>query len=201
MRRHILAAFVVTLASLAASAVPSAQSPDAVIATARTMANDGNHDAALALLRGALASRPSDAAIRAALVEMLVARRVRLQAMVEETTREIAGLGGAASVSAGCDGRAPIEVGKAIAAPARIEGAIPAYPQEARDAGIGGIVVMRLTIGCDGEVAEVEVLQGVPALNDAAADAARRWRYRPTLMNGVPVPVTLHATITFTPRE
>lgn len=201
MRRHVIAASVVILAAvvtLGASAVPVAQSQDAIVSSARTMAAQGNHEAAIAMLRGAQATRPSDAAIRSALVEMLEARRSRLQTEIDAATREIAALRGMAVAS--CDGRAPIEVGKTIRPPVKVRDVKPAYPKEAIDAGVGGTVVMRLMIGCSGEVVDAEVVNGVPQLNDAALDAARRWRYRPTLMNGVPVPVTLHATITFTPN-
>lgn len=195
MRRHVLAAFVVTLV---ASAAPSAQSQDAIAASARTMAQQGNHESAIALLRGALVTRPADAGIRGALVEMLEAKRLRLQAQIDEAGREIASL--RSVTSAGCDGRAPIEVGKAIKAPMKTHDVKPAYPAQAVEAGIGGTVVMRLTIGCAGEVASAEVVRGVPELNDVALDAVRRWRYRPTLMNGTPVPVMLYATVTFTPN-
>ena len=200
MRRHVLAAFVVTLVALTASAVSSAQSQDAIVSSARAMAQQGNHESAIAMLRGALVTRPSDTAIRGALVEMLEARRARLQAQIDEAGREIAALRGAAAAGDGCDGRAPIEVGKTIKPPMKLHDVKPAYPKEALDAGIGGTVVMRLMIGCSGEVLDAEVVNGVPQLNEAALSAVKQWRYRPTLMNGTPVPVMLHATMTFTPN-
>ena len=42
------------------------------------------------------------------------------------------------------------------------------------------------------------MLRGQPLLNDAALDAVRRWEYTPTLLNGVPVPVIMTVTVTFT---
>jgi protein TonB len=40
-------------------------------------------------------------------------------------------------------------------------------------------------------------LRGIPLLNDAAVDAVRQWRYTPTLLNGVPVPVVMTVTVNF----
>jgi protein TonB len=41
------------------------------------------------------------------------------------------------------------------------------------------------------------ILQSIPLLNDAAIEAVRTWRYRPTLLNGVPVPVLMTVTVRF----
>jgi protein TonB len=46
-------------------------------------------------------------------------------------------------------------------------------------------------------VAEIEVLRGVPLLEEAAVDAVKQWVYMPTLMDGVPVPVLLTVTVRF----
>jgi protein TonB len=43
----------------------------------------------------------------------------------------------------------------------------------------------------------VKVLKGIPLLNDAAVNAVREWRYSPTLLNGVPVPVIMTVTVNF----
>jgi protein TonB len=39
------------------------------------------------------------------------------------------------------------------------------------------------------------VLRSIPMLDQAALDAVRRWRYRPTLVNGQPVPVIMTVTV------
>jgi protein TonB len=38
----------------------------------------------------------------------------------------------------------------------------------------------------------------VPLLDAAAVEAVRRWRYTPTLLNGVPVPVLMTIRVQFT---
>jgi TonB family protein len=205
MRRHVLAAFVVTLVAvvtLGASTAPSAQSQDATLSSARTMAAQGNHDGAIALLRGALEAAPSAAGIRDALVEMLEAKRIRLQEALEELRGEVRALRNAPALRAGssCDTQTPLQVGGAIKAPIKQHDVKPVYPPEARDARIGGIVVMEVTIGCDGTVIDTVVVRGVPSLTAAAVGAVGGWQYTPTLVNGTPIPVRMHVTITFTPN-
>jgi protein TonB len=47
---------------------------------------------------------------------------------------------------------------------------------------------LRLTVGVDGSVGEVAVLQSVePALDGAAIVAVKSWRFRPALRCGRPV--------------
>jgi len=41
------------------------------------------------------------------------------------------------------------------------------------------------------------VLRSVPLLDAAAIEAVRQWRYTPTLLNGVPVPVVMTVTVRF----
>jgi protein TonB len=59
------------------------------------------------------------------------------------------------------------------------------------------VVVLEATISPSGEVTGVKVLKGIPLLNDAAVNAVREWRYSPTLLNGVPVPVIMTVTVNF----
>lgn len=64
----------------------------------------------------------------------------------------------------------------------------PAYPEAARRAGIEGTVELEVAIDASGKVTDVEVVRGLPlGLSDAAADAVRRWTYRPARGPGGPV--------------
>ena len=72
------------------------------------------------------------------------------------------------------------------------------YPPIAQSARVQGIVIIEATIGPDGKVRDAKVLRGQPLLNDAALSAVRQWEYTPTLLNGVPVPVIMTVTVTFT---
>ena len=42
-----------------------------------------------------------------------------------------------------------------------------------------------------------EVLRSIPMLDDAAVDAVRQWKFTPTLLNGVAVPVIMTTTVNF----
>ena len=74
----------------------------------------------------------------------------------------------------------------------------PLYPALARQARIQGNVVLHAIIDKDGKVAQLEVVSGHPLLVQAALDAVKQWRYRPTLLNGDPVEVDTQITVTFT---
>ena len=73
----------------------------------------------------------------------------------------------------------------------------PLYPPEALDARVSGLVVLEAVIDQQGNVRSVQVLKSVPMLDQAAIDAVKGWRYEPTLLNGVPVPVIMTVTVTF----
>jgi protein TonB len=66
----------------------------------------------------------------------------------------------------------------------------PVYPELARQARVSGPVMIEVTVDESGNVSRANVIRGHPLLNDAALDAIRQWKYSPTLLNGVPVPVT-----------
>jgi len=59
-----------------------------------------------------------------------------------------------------------------------------AYPQEAREQRIEGVVKIQQVIGTDGSVRRVKLLSGPPLLASAALEAAKYWRYVPALLNG-----------------
>src|SRR5438552_408361 len=66
----------------------------------------------------------------------------------------------------------------------------PEYPESLRQKGIQGIVLMRAVISKEGVPIDWKVLSSPdPALSDAAVNAFKEWRYKPTLLNGHPVEV------------
>ncbi len=93
---------------------------------------------------------------------------------------------------------APVRVGGQIRPPTKIKDVKPVYPAIAQQARVSGMVTIEATIGSDGKVTDAKVVQSVPLLDQAALDAVRQWKYTPTLLNGVPVPVVTTVTITFT---
>ena len=91
-----------------------------------------------------------------------------------------------------------LRAGGKIAAPQKIHNVNPVYPQEAKDAGVQGVVIIEAKIAPDGSVAEAWVLQSIPMLDGPALEAVRQWRYTPTLLNGAPVPIIVTVTVNFT---
>ncbi|HTU33090.1 MAG TPA: energy transducer TonB [Candidatus Acidoferrum sp.] len=77
----------------------------------------------------------------------------------------------------------------------------PQYPEIARSIHLSGTVRLQAVVGIDGTVRDVEVLDGNPLLTRAAVDAVRQWRYRPTLLNGLPVEVETYITVNFVLSE
>ncbi len=73
----------------------------------------------------------------------------------------------------------------------------PPYPEIARRAGIQSPVQVQIMISEDGRVLTAEVLSGHIMLREAARQAALQWRFRPTILNGVAVPVTGIITFDF----
>jgi TonB family protein len=55
----------------------------------------------------------------------------------------------------------------------------PEYPELARKAGIEGRVTVEVVIGTTGDVEQVKVVKGHPILNDAAIEAAKKWKFKP----------------------
>jgi protein TonB len=91
----------------------------------------------------------------------------------------------------------PVPVGGRIRTPGRLAYVVPVYPVLAQTARIEGDVTLEAIIGTDGTVQNLRVVHGVQLLDQAALDAVRRWRYTPTLLNGVPVPIVMTVTVSF----
>ena len=92
---------------------------------------------------------------------------------------------------------APVRVGGTIRPPERLVYVPAVYPEQARAADTRGVVILEIVIGPDGSVSDAKVLRSIPLLDQAALDAARQWRYAPTLLNGNPVPVIMTVTVSF----
>jgi protein TonB len=71
----------------------------------------------------------------------------------------------------------------------------PSYPPLAKAAHVTGSVMVEITIDENGRVVSASALSGHPLLKDAAVQAARGWKFAPTMLSGVPVKVI--GTITF----
>lgn len=90
----------------------------------------------------------------------------------------------------------PLEVGSLLQRAAQT--VAPTYPATARNARITGRVTVFLMVDEKGMVASVERTDGPELLRRAAEDAARRWKFRPTVVNGQPVRVSGYINFNFT---
>ncbi len=134
---------------------------------------------------------------------------------LDQKEEEVAGLGGepgadgVALQGGGSDGgeRSNVAALSAKGASAPIGGQVreatrtvyvePVYPEIARRAGVSGVVILEAVIDPHGNVTDVNLLRSIPLLDEAAMDAVRQWKYEPTLLNGVPVPIVMTVTVRF----
>lgn len=85
-----------------------------------------------------------------------------------------------------------------IRPPKLIEQVNPVYPEEAKEKGIQGRVVLSVTIDERGQVVRPKVLQSVdPTLSVAAIEAVSQWRFETPMLEGQPVRVRWVITINF----
>ena len=97
---------------------------------------------------------------------------------------------------------APIDA-NAVAHPPEIETyVVPEYPAKARTQGIEGRVVLMVVIDESGKVEDnVEVVDSIPMLDQAAIDAVHRWSFTPGRdEKGHPVRVQLQVPVPFVLR-
>jgi TonB family protein len=71
--------------------------------------------------------------------------------------------------------------------PRRVKGATAIFPESAARAGAQGVVRLECLIKDSGTVEACRIVQSVyPAIDRAAADAIRRWKYEPARIEGEP---------------
>jgi len=73
----------------------------------------------------------------------------------------------------------------------------PLYPTNAKRFNASGPVEVQIVISETGRVVNARAVSGHPLLRDAAVEAARKWVFKPTTMNGVPVETQLVLTFVF----
>jgi periplasmic protein TonB len=86
-------------------------------------------------------------------------------------------------------------------APQPIQMPAPSYPSEALRNGDSGTVLLRVHVGPDGVPYAVDLVRSSRsrALDRAANDAVRRWRFRPAMRDGQPVAGEVEVPISFNP--
>lgn len=89
-------------------------------------------------------------------------------------------------------------VGGHITEPRKVRDVRPWYPEAAKAHRVQGTVILEAVITPTGCVSSVKVLRSRdPRLDLVSLITVAQWRYTPTLLGGVPVPVVMTVTVTF----
>ena len=74
----------------------------------------------------------------------------------------------------------------------------PVYPEEAREEGISGVVLLSVRADKEGNVDSVKILKSPhKLLSKASIEAVKQWKYKPMLIKGKPMPIIFTVTMTF----
>jgi protein TonB len=107
--------------------------------------------------------------------------------------------GGSADGASNAMPTGPVRVGGNVKAPRVVHRTDPEYTEVARKGRVKGVVVVEAIIDRQGNVDQVKVIKGLPlGLSEAAAEAVRKWKFKPGTMGGQPVDVIFNLTVTFT---
>jgi periplasmic protein TonB len=90
-----------------------------------------------------------------------------------------------------------VRLGGNLIAPKMVKKVPPEYPELAKAARLGAVIIMEAQVDTKGLVQSVNVLRGHPLFDEAAMTAVKQWRYRPLLLNGEPTAFILTVTVTF----
>jgi len=78
--------------------------------------------------------------------------------------------------------------------PAVLRKVEPEYTKQALDAKVHGVVLLNLVVGIDGKASDIRVIRGLSnGLDENAVECVKKWRFRPGLRFGKPIPT--HATV------
>jgi TonB family protein len=89
-------------------------------------------------------------------------------------------------------------VGGGVLAPRVVYRVEPEFSDEARKNKYQGTVVLKVVVGVDGKLHEINVVRSLGmGLDEKAVEAARLWRFEPGTKDGQPVPVVVNMEISF----
>jgi len=90
-----------------------------------------------------------------------------------------------------------VRVGGQIKTPKLLKRVDPVYPDLAKQARAGALIILEATVDVTGRVQEVRILRSPPLFDEPAVEALKQWTYRPLLLNGVPTPFIVTVTFNF----
>ncbi len=90
----------------------------------------------------------------------------------------------------------PIRVEGDVKGPVKIFSPPPQFTGEARKKRVQGVMIIEAIIDKNGSVRCLNILKGLPSgLSQAAAEAVRKWKFKPATLHGKPVAVIYNLTI------
>ncbi|MBN1273237.1 MAG: M56 family metallopeptidase [Candidatus Aminicenantes bacterium] len=92
----------------------------------------------------------------------------------------------------------PIRASVDIKPPKLIKEVEPVYPEDAKKAGIEGVVKLEVTTNQYGEVIAAKILESIPELEKAAIDAVKKWEYEVKTIDGKKRGMIFPVTVKFT---
>jgi len=74
----------------------------------------------------------------------------------------------------------------------------PEYSSKARNAHYQGVCALSVIVGTDGRTSDVKVLTSLGmGLDEEAIKAVKRWKFKPAMQDGKPVPVQIAVEVSF----
>lgn len=96
------------------------------------------------------------------------------------------------------DDRALRRIGGDVSAPVLIYSVAPEFAEEAKRAKIAGNVLVNLVVDQNGIPTNVRIVRGIGyGLDEKAVEAVRRYRFKPSMEHGQPVPVEINIQVNF----
>lgn len=88
--------------------------------------------------------------------------------------------------------------GNGVTKPVLLSKAEPLYSEEARKAGIQGVVILYIEVGANGQVQNPKVVKSLGhGLDDQAIEAVKQWKFQPGEKDGAPVAVAATIDVNF----
>ena len=105
---------------------------------------------------------------------------------------------GVGAGSAGGIGGAAYKIGGGVSAPVPIFRPEPEYSEEARKAKWQGAVLLSIVVDENGNPQDIKVIRALGlGLDQKAIEAVQKWRFKPGLKDGKPVPVSADIEVNF----
>jgi len=105
------------------------------------------------------------------------------------------------SVSSSGEKPTRVRVSQNVAKVLLIKKVDPQFPNELREAGVRGPVVLQILISKEGNVEpSITAVSGDPKLVPAAMEAVKTWKYKPYTLNGTAVEVETTVSIPYPPQ-